>query len=124
MIIAVPSEDSFVSKTTNGILNMPPHHVSRWPDAVFDFISKEFNIELIDLIHEPLQNIHKGWFVASKLQNLILKPRLIDVSIKRKIINIISTMLSWGLIKILSLNKINGHTVLAVFKKPNESINS
>ncbi|MEO7107240.1 MAG: methyltransferase domain-containing protein, partial [Rhodoferax sp.] len=32
LIVAVPSEDSFLSITEGGYLNMPPHHLTRWSD--------------------------------------------------------------------------------------------
>jgi 2-polyprenyl-3-methyl-5-hydroxy-6-metoxy-1,4-benzoquinol methylase len=118
MIIAVPSEDSFLAVVTNGILNLPPHHVTRWPDKVFYFIAEKYNLELERIHHEILQDIHVHWYLGILIQNSILRPKLIDSSYSRKIVNKISALLSKVLIRgFKDCMKPNGHTVLAVFRK-------
>jgi 2-polyprenyl-3-methyl-5-hydroxy-6-metoxy-1,4-benzoquinol methylase len=32
LIFSVPAEDSFAGKVPNYCLNLPPHHITRWPD--------------------------------------------------------------------------------------------
>src|SRR5699024_2161916 len=54
LIIAVPSDDSFINEAVNAYLNMPPHHSSRWPDQTIKNIAPLFNISFLELHHEPL----------------------------------------------------------------------
>ena len=118
MIIAVPSEDSFLKYVSNNILNMPPHHVTRWSDETLKFIAKEYSLDLIDVYHENLQDVHKLYFLNTLIQNSFMSSKLIDISIVRKIIfkffSLFSRLFARGLKdKMLP----NGHNVLAIYKK-------
>ncbi len=118
MIIAVPSEDSFISQTSNSILNMPPHHVTRWTDKTLNNIAQQFNLELIILHHEKLQPNHYSWYVSNKFQNKFLKSKLIDTTFKRKIISKLSGVYALFFSKSAkSIKNEIGHTVLAVYEK-------
>jgi 2-polyprenyl-3-methyl-5-hydroxy-6-metoxy-1,4-benzoquinol methylase len=118
MIIAVPSFDSFLSRVTNGILNMPPNHISLWPDKVFSFIANEYDLDLVEINHESIQNVHKSWFLSTLVQNSLIDFKLVDLSLKRKILVIFSNFLAKFLLRGFS-NEMNvrGHTVIAVFRK-------
>ena len=118
MIIAVPSEDSFLSTVTNGILNMPPHHVTRWTDDSLRYIAEKYNLDLVNIFHEKVQDIHKNYFLSVLVQKGILKPILLDGSIIRKLVGRFSSCLA----KILSNGFTDdlrpaGHNVIAIYKK-------
>ena len=81
LIIAVPSEDSFLRHVTNGILNMPPHHISRWSDDTLNYLIKIFDLELIEIYHEKIQKIHRRYFLSTLISNIFLKPKLVDLNI-------------------------------------------
>ncbi|WP_373032452.1 class I SAM-dependent methyltransferase [Sulfurovum sp.] len=118
MIIAVPSEDSFLKYVTNGILNMPPHHVTRWSDDTLRYIADEYNLELLALQHEKVQKTHELLYVSTSIENSLLKPRLLDISFLRKAISKLVSIYSKVLVK--GVNKeisSNGHTVIAVYQK-------
>lgn len=118
LIIAVPSEDSFLKYVTNGILNMPPHHVTRWSDETFGYIARAYNLNIDSIYHEKVQNIHKQWYLSSLVSNAFLDTKLIDLTIMRKLINKFSSLVSRFLIKNLPKEMLpNGHTVLVVFEK-------
>lgn len=61
LVIVVPSEDSFVGYASNSPLNMPPHHVTRWPDATLRHLAKLLGLNLRFVHHEPLQDMHREW---------------------------------------------------------------
>lgn len=62
LIVAVPSEDSFLSICENGWLNMPPHHVSRWKDQTLRYaLETELGLTVEDLWHEPVAEYHRDW---------------------------------------------------------------
>jgi len=118
MLIAVPSEDSFLKYTYNGILNMPPHHVTRWSDDTLKFIAGKYNLKLIELYHEEVQEVHKLWYLSTLIQNSILKPKLLNNSFTRKVVSKFSSLVARLLIKGLKDGMLpHGHTVLAVYQK-------
>lgn len=118
LVIAVPSEDSFLKYVANGILNMPPHHTLRWSDEALQFIAEQYGLELLHLHHEKMRDIHTLWFVDTFLQNLFLQPRLIDVSLKRKIISCMSQIFAKILEKGAKEEFLpHGHTVIAIYQK-------
>lgn len=61
LVIVVPSEDSFLRFASNSPLNMPPHHVTRWPDRTLREVANLCGLKLNFLHHEPLQDIHDAW---------------------------------------------------------------
>jgi 2-polyprenyl-3-methyl-5-hydroxy-6-metoxy-1,4-benzoquinol methylase len=61
LVIVVPSEDSFVGYASNSPLNMPPHHVTRWPDATLRHLARLLGLNLRFVHHEPLQEMHREW---------------------------------------------------------------
>ena len=118
LIIAVPADNSFLRYVTNGILNMPPHHVTRWSDETLKFIAKEYNLKLIKLYHEKIQEVHKMWYLSTLIQNSLLSNKLIDNSLKRKIILKLCGVFSRLLYKGFKDEMLpNGHTVLVVYEK-------
>lgn len=117
MIVAVPSEDSFIADVTNGVLNMPPHHLTRWSDETLEFIANLFDLELISLTHEKVETVHTIFYLNTVIQSYFLKPKLIDTSFKRKVISKGASLVS-KVIDIANISpKANGHTVIAVYRK-------
>lgn len=118
LIIAVPSENSFVQHVTNNTLNMPPHHVTRWSDDCLRNLENIFDIKLINITHEKISKIHRSYFVTTLIQNLILKPHLVDLSIKRKLLSKFSSIPGKLIASRLKEEMLpNGHTVMAVYRK-------
>ncbi len=118
LIIAVPSENSFLKHVTNGALNMPPHHISRWSDDTLDYLTKIFDLELLEIYHEKIQPIHRRYFLHTLISNIFLKPKLVDLSIRRKIINKISLLFAKFIEKNIKKEFLpNGHTVIGVYRK-------
>jgi len=124
LIISIPAKDSFLSFTTNDILNLPPHHMSRWPDKTIKYLVKLFNLELLNIAHESLQPVHEKWFLFTLINHIIYKilgwdEKIVDISIRRKFINkflnrIIAKRFPSGAVKGFFPR---GHTVVAIFKK-------
>jgi 2-polyprenyl-3-methyl-5-hydroxy-6-metoxy-1,4-benzoquinol methylase len=118
LIIAVPSEESYLSELSNGILNMPPHHVTRWTDQVFYYLSNKYDLQLENIIHEKIQDYHARMYLSILFQNTLLKPKLLDGTLKRRIVTKISHIFSRLMVGGLSKNmRSNGHTVIAIFRK-------
>lgn len=65
LIVAVPSEDSFLSVVENGFLNMPPHHLTRWTDKALGFAIDRVGLKPIAYWHEPVAEYHRQWHRAT-----------------------------------------------------------
>ena len=124
LIISVPAADSFISKTTNGLLNMPPHHVTWWSDKTLQSVAGLFPLEVVEIEPELLADIHKHWYastVATTAVNRILKrtPKLLDTTIANKFITKLVAIL--GRIYILGIEdtkmRPRGHSITVVYKK-------
>lgn len=87
MIIAVPSEESFLQDCVNNILNMPPHHVSRFSDKTLQNIAEIFDLKLIDIYHENIQPEHIDMYKSIQWAKKFLPAPLIDRGLLRKFIN-------------------------------------
>lgn len=110
----MPSEDSFLHDCVNGILNMPPHHISRFSDKTLHYIAKLFDLRLIKLYHEPIQSEHKDFYKSTMWAKKFLPTHLIDNGILRKFINKFGIL---GKRWIQIPPDAYGHTVIAVYEK-------
>lgn len=118
MIVAVPSEDSFLKYAFNNILNMPPHHVTRWSDEVFVYMANRYNLKIINIYHEKVQDIHKQWYVTTLVLNALFHYRTINMSVMQKIVAKFLSFFSKLSLQCLHDEVLpNGHTVLVVFEK-------
>jgi len=118
LIIAVPSEDSFLKYVSNGILNMPPHHVTRWSDDTFEYLASTYDLHLETIYHEKVQNVHKSWYLATLVSNALSTNKIMDTSLASKFKNKFASLITRFLLMGLQDEMLpNGHTVLAVFKK-------
>ncbi len=67
LIVAVPSEDSFMSVAESIWLNMPPHHLTRWSDKALSFAFNSLKLEQIEFWHEPLADFHKNLYRSTMI---------------------------------------------------------
>lgn len=121
LVIVVPSDDSFLRFAANAPLNMPPHHVTRWPDRTLREIAKLLGLKLSIVHHEPLQDIHSEW-AFSVMAGAILGrgKRLVERhdSVFAKVISRMSGILGGVLSRRLPREFWPcGHSVIAVYTK-------
>ena len=128
LIVSVPAADSFVSLSTNLILNMPPHHVTWWSDKSLESISDIFGLEMIKLKHDKLADRHVAWYLSTVLWNSLnvvlgRSPRLIDTSLFGRVVNRFGWVLGHLLAPIYVLGRVDknmrpyGHSVTAIYRK-------
>lgn len=124
LIYSIPSADSFVSLAPNGILNMPPHHISWWSDKALSNITHMFGIQLIEIYHEELADIHKQWYAyivtMHALNNLLGRTQpLLDRTLKTNILMILAYLVGFFYKQLLDVKRIlpRGHSVTAVYRK-------
>lgn len=125
IIYSVPSADSYLSLASNGILNMPPHHVSWWSDACLKYVARAFGLDIISIEHEKLAEIHNKSYAAfvalQAVKNLIgLKGSLLDRSLKYRLSAKVAAwagkFLEKGLVDSSMLPI--GQSVTVVYRKP------
>ncbi len=70
-ICAVPCSDSYYISNLNHVLNIPPHHVTRWKIKTLYFVCKKFNLS-IDYFYNDKVLSPKNYFEV-KVTTIILK---------------------------------------------------
>lgn len=127
LIFSVPAEDSFIATSVNDMLNLPPHHVTRWSDRALQSLGKEFDLEVVKIQHNQLgeyAEYHKRWYlkciVQSALMKLLrIKKKLVDTSILTTIVGKISAAIGLFLTAGFQEPELmpHGHTVTVVYRK-------
>lgn len=126
LVVSVPSYDSLVSVQLNNTLNLPPHHMSWWSDTALSNLAGLFDMELVTIHHEDLDNAHKQWYsfllIAEALKKVFgfkSDKKVIDRSLSLKLIHGIAKVLSPLLAKGLIDKRMTpyGHSVTAVYRK-------
>ena len=124
LIIGVPSEDSYIAKSFDLILNMPPHHLSRWSDECLKNCASLFNLELIGIWHDELQPHHYFDYSYTITLSAIRKAlgipyKSLDSGLIHKLLKIPAFLIGKLVAKGLEPGHLpHGHTVVAAFRKP------
>lgn len=66
LALVVPNADSYIRYERN-LLDMPPHHVTRWSARSFAALQSLFPLVLEDMRFEPLPSTHVGYWVHAHL---------------------------------------------------------
>ena len=125
LIISVPSADSFVSMVINHALNLPPHHVTWWPDRTLKSLEGLFPISLNTIFHEPLQSYHYQYYartISVALARVLVGAKadaVVDLSALQDEAERLADNLDKAAINVLTDYRLrpHGHTVLAVYQK-------
>lgn len=64
LILCVPNKDSFLRYRHN-LLDMPPHHMTRWSSFTFKYLEKLFPLKVVRMSYEPLARYHIYGYVAA-----------------------------------------------------------
>lgn len=64
LIITVPSNEGLLKHNYN-LLNMPPHHMTRWESKTFRYLERLLPFKIIKMMHEPLDVQHSPGFISS-----------------------------------------------------------
>jgi 2-polyprenyl-3-methyl-5-hydroxy-6-metoxy-1,4-benzoquinol methylase len=124
LIVAVPSEDSFIRDAANFYLNMPPHHISRWTDDTLRKVAGLNGLAVEQVFHETLLPIHRHFYFKTRIYDNLRK---IFRRPARPVENDPFSTLLYGLAAILgrirmifppSDKKITGQAVTVIYKKP------
>jgi SAM-dependent methyltransferase len=124
LVISVPAADSFIAQTVNGILNMPPHHLTWWPDHTLRYVADRYGLVLEKIIHEPLERFHYRRYAFNWSWALIGRRfRLIDRTQAYRLSSLLLlpvAAIRWLMLLFNSTASIHGHSVVAVYRKGNQ----
>jgi len=94
LILSVPSEDSFLTIVEDGVLNMPPHHLTRWHDKTLIWLAEKFNMEIVSIQHEQLDGIHIHGYATELIRAVIkrmfhIKTKTVSTSVAHRLFTLI-----------------------------------
>jgi SAM-dependent methyltransferase len=71
LIQSVPSENSFMRYEVNNILNMPPHHATRWTDSALRKLGELFELTVLEIRHDTLSERHLRPYAITQIRKLL-----------------------------------------------------
>lgn len=71
LIVSVPADDSFVGRDRRNVLNVPPHHVTRWSDRSLWRLGEMLGLGTERVHHESLTTWHVRAYAAGKADSLL-----------------------------------------------------
>jgi len=125
LIYSVPWEDGFTGRQSNNVLNMPPHHATRWSDKALGHVAELFNLQVIAIGYDVLSDLHIRAFSTTLIENSLNRTlgrrhRTLD--------GVFSSILVKAPVRLLSLFletglqdktlRPAGHSVTMVYQKP------
>ncbi len=112
LLFAVPNMSSFLRHDDDALLNLPPHHMSRWRPETIRALQDTFPIVLERLIFEPLASYHIDYFAGihqARMRKVF--PRL------TRLCRPGFAVLRWLLQAPWIRSRLTGHTIYASFRK-------
>jgi SAM-dependent methyltransferase len=111
LVLGLPNADSFLRYQFN-ILDMPPHHMTRWSSKVLNSLPSFFPLKLDHISLEPLAKYHVGGYVEAYRS---------IVSRHSALRNLCHPRLGWAISKFLAVTRLHrflkGQTVYACFTR-------
>ena len=108
LILGLPNANSFLKYQFN-LLDLPPHHMSRWTDETLTRLQQRFPLKIARITYEPLADYHLEGYVEA-YTNLLAKRGLRVASVPR--------MRSWirRIIRMSGVQKaLRGQTIYACY---------
>ena len=127
LIIVVPCNDSVFTSDHNHVLNLPPHHITRWKISCLNNMEYLFDLKLIDFkiisISETInkKNYVKAVFLKKILNILYPRNKIVIDTVRLKRIKRFTDfiVLKLRLYKMYRQSDLIGENVMFVFEKKN-----
>lgn len=129
LIISTPNQASFLLRDAPlGVLNMPPHHQSRWARRAYEYAAGMLQASIVRLSYEPLARYHAGLAVSAWLNRAAGYPGDLpeDHSEERPLPY--RALLALGVragglaLRPLALRRrLTGHSIYVVMRKPRDA---
>lgn len=121
VVIAVPNNDSFISRAVNNNLNMPPHHVLLWNKKSLYSLADRYSLAVEAYLEEDVSDVHLVWYWAVILNYYLSKLmfgklKSVDLSFGSKLTRKISFIMAKLVSKVFQPKGV-GHSSVVVFRK-------
>jgi SAM-dependent methyltransferase len=113
LIVTTPNKSAFHRRYRWNLLDLPPHHMSRWDAQSYRTITQSLGLPLRQLHDEPLARYHYRYYTNSLIEHL---PRR---SIRRSLMKLVTR---FGFAMYPFKKSIQGHTIMAVIGSPMKNI--
>ena len=124
LIYGVPSHDSYLQFFQNTCTNIPPHHLTRWPDKSLEAIAGIFQVTRLAIEHELVSDMHLrdcvNAIIRRRLNALFhRKSTMVDRSISGRVLGRCAAFLAGWMAPIFNdaVFRPRGHTVVAAYRK-------
>ncbi len=124
LIYGVPCNDSYLQFLQNASSNLPPHHLTRWPDKTLEAIAGIFPVSLVAIEHEVLSDMHLKACVSTMIKRRLdalfgRKVMMVDRSIGGRLLGRCAAILAEWISPIFddAVFRPRGHTVIATYRK-------
>jgi 2-polyprenyl-3-methyl-5-hydroxy-6-metoxy-1,4-benzoquinol methylase len=114
LLIGVPDGSGWVSRSFN-LLDLPPHHMSRWNAASLQFLSTCLPVQMEGIAEEPLAEHHVRSFI-----NTVLMPWPESQQLSRWQTGILKAIVKFLARRLITWNlyqNLAGHSIFAEFVK-------
>lgn len=109
VIVATPNKNAFPKRYRWDLLDLPPHHMSRWDAQSYSQVSELLEVELADIKYEPLAKYHYKFYTSSFLDSLPQK------SLRRAFAKL---FVRAGFFAYPWKSKIQGHSMMVTLRRP------
>lgn len=120
LVVAVPAFNSFFQYLPNQILDLPPHHLSRWSDNCLYKLQQIFQLKVVHLEKETIQQFHIRLKLHDSIRSkFVSNTKMIRTDFKFKIANKIAAILTKFAFPVMKdkLSKTEGGHVVVVYQK-------
>ena len=126
LIVSVPNEMSFMGAESNNLLNLPPHHVTRWTATALRHAGAAIGLEVLAVEYDRLSDLHVKSYARcvaqAALRRWMRRPRqpldpLFRNPLVRPAVWLLSAAVEIGLQQEEELRP-DGHSVVVVFHRP------
>jgi 2-polyprenyl-3-methyl-5-hydroxy-6-metoxy-1,4-benzoquinol methylase len=124
LIHSVPWEGGFLGRQSNNVLNMPPHHVTRWTTAALQKLTEIFDLQVVAFGYDRLSDLHLRGYSTALVENCLnsmlgRETRTLDSVLQSVFIKVPVRLLSIFLEKGLQNKDLRpaGHSVTVVYQK-------
>lgn len=125
VVLSVPCEESWASYIEGAVMNMPPHHVTRWSERCLRSLVDHLPVRLVRIEQEALWDAHFDSYVACLTRRIVRAflrwpcDGLVDGSIKSRIVGRIAQRLENAIREAVRPSGFQpkGQTITAVFER-------
>lgn len=124
LIVSVPGDESFVGRERHNLLNIPPHHLTRWSDRSLTAVAELHGLDVVALHHDRLAPWHTRPYASHLVDRLLagllrrpwqpLDPAL--VTPPARAVRGLAGLAATPAVR-LAARRIRGHSTTAVYRK-------